>query len=171
MTEKEIQSILKNLKKLTVGEVQRTLFESKIFDKYGNYSFPTDIKMESPNNVCGTTESIKMDCLTKDLKTPYTDVKDCIDRENIVLTKLKHFEDIEEELGIDLITLFKALKEGFYVKKDSINEGFISLVKAKDIREVDMITKSITLFNYEFVYFKDYGKTWALSKEELEMEK
>lgn len=115
-----------------------------------------------------------MNRLTKNLNTSHDDttyadvVKDCIDRENIVLTKLKHFEDIEDELGYDLITLFKALKNGFYVKKDSINEGFVSWVKARDIREFDMITKSITLFNYEFVYFKDYGKTWALTKEELE---
>lgn len=86
------------------------------------------------------------------------------------IDKLCLIEDIEDELGCDLITLFKALKEGFYVKKDSINEGFISLVKAKDIREVDMITKSITFCDYEFVYFKDYGKTWALTKEELEEE-
>lgn len=32
----------------------------QVFDKFGNYSFPTDIKMESPNNVCGTIVSIKM---------------------------------------------------------------------------------------------------------------
>ena len=52
----------------------------------------------------------------------------------LVLSKLAKLEDIEEELGIYLITLFKALKEGFYVKKDSINEGFISLVKTKDFK-------------------------------------
>ncbi|GEM_PF-6366931 len=34
--------------------------ESHIFDKFGNYLFPTDIKMESPNNVCGTIMTVKM---------------------------------------------------------------------------------------------------------------
>lgn len=32
------------------------------------------------------------------------------------LTKLRLLEDIEEELGIDLVPLFKALKNGIYVK-------------------------------------------------------
>ena len=56
-----------------------------------------------------------MNRLTKDLNTPhdntiYADiVKDCVDRENIVLTKLKHFEDIEDEIDVDLEVLFKAL--------------------------------------------------------------
>ena len=63
-----------------------------------------------------------MNRLTRDLNTPHDDttyadvVKDCVDRENIVLTKLKHYEDIEDEIGIDLITLFNALKGSiFYI--------------------------------------------------------
>ena len=34
----------------------------------------------------------------------------------LLLNKLGQLEDIEEELGIDLITLFKALKNGVYHK-------------------------------------------------------
>ena len=154
---------------MTEKEIQRISFESKIFDKYCNYSFPTDIKMESPNNVYGTTELIKMDCLTKDLKTPYTDVKDCIDREN----KLKHFEDIEEDLGVDLDVLFKALKNGLYYK---------ILVEYKDVSKMKfpmlrMINNELCLISPKWikstwmnVKVKDYGKTWALTKEELEEE-
>ena len=114
-----------------------------------------------------------MNRLTKDLNTPHDDttyadiVKDCVDRENIVLTKLKHYEDIEEELGIDLITLCKALKKGFFVKKDTINEGFISLVKAKDIRSIDLVTHNIYFTFGGVVFFENYGKTWALTKKEL----
>lgn len=117
-----------------------------------------------------------MNRLTKDLNTSHDDttyadvVKDCVDRENIVLTKLKHYEDIEDELNFDLIILFKALKGGFYVKTKDINEGFISLVKAKDIREINIITESITFNAFDIVLFEDYGKTWALTKEELEVE-
>ena len=31
----------------------------QIFDRFGNYLFPTDIKMESPNNVCGTIITVE----------------------------------------------------------------------------------------------------------------
>lgn len=113
------------------------------------------------NNICNDYQVI-------DEKGDFILGENCVFKNCI--NKLGKLEDIEDELGCDLITLFKALEEGFYVKKDSINEGFISLVKAKDIREVDMITKSITFCDYEFVYFKDYGKTWALIREELGVE-
>ena len=36
--------------------------------------------------------------------------------EGTPINKLGQLEDIEEELGIDLVTLFKALKNGFYFK-------------------------------------------------------
>lgn len=88
----------------------------------------------------------------------------------VAIEKLAKLEDIEEELGIDLFTLFIALKDGFYVKTKDINEGFISLVKAKDIREINIITESITFNAFDIVLFEDYGKTWALTKEELEVE-
>ena len=105
--------------------------------------------------------------LTKDLNTPHDDttysdiVKNAIDRENICLTKLKHYEDIEEELGIDLITLFKALKNGVFVKPwHTIRKRKMSL------REYD--GKLVLFDDYENDYqLKDYGKTWALTEEEL----
>lgn len=78
--------------------------------------------------------------------------------------KLKLLEDIEEELGIDLITLFKAQMEGFYVKTVCgifpvlLSEWRFNLIK----KEVHRIKFS------DHYYFKDYGKTWALTKEELQ---
>ena len=39
-----------------------------------------------------------------------------VHKEQLIYSKLKSLEDIEEELGIDLITLFKALKNGIYIK-------------------------------------------------------
>ena len=72
--------------------------------------------------------------------------------------KLGQLEDIEEELGIDLITLFKAMKNGFYDKhfhygSAVINNGYICYY-----------------FDESGIRYKlkDYGKTWALTKEELE---
>ena len=84
------------------------------------------------------------------------------------LNKLAWLEDFEDELNFDLITLFKALKGGFYVKTKDINEGFISLVKAKDIRSIDIVMRNIGFVSTKVVLFEDYGKTWALTKEELE---
>lgn len=40
--------------------------------------------------------------------------------------KLGQLEDIEEELGIYLITLFKALKNGIYCKIENKNRTYIS---------------------------------------------
>ena len=78
--------------------------------------------------------------------------------------KLGQLEDIEEELGIDLITLFKALKNGIWIQ-DLMSLGIqsVSIHYSKE--------EGIYLYNYFFENcydFKDYGKTWALTKEELE---
>ena len=124
-----------------------------------------------------------MNRLTKDLHTPHDDttyaevVKDAIDRENIVLTKLKHYEDIEEELGIDLITLFKALRNGIWTNQEQCygdeKQGKIRFFQVRLLLEenaVGCIHNSMWKGKevIRTLYFKDYGKTWALTKEELE---
>ena len=88
------------------------------------------------------------------------------------LKKHRMLKKLEEELEIDLITLFKALKKGVYVKYDSdfgmTGKPNIKIVKDNAtgvcyrdkkwyIQEVDTL-------------IKDYGKDWALTKEELENE-
>lgn len=87
--------------------------------------------------------------------------------------KLGQLEDIEDELGIDLITLFKAVKSGVYYKvisEDSPNYGciffdeFVMVGKNKDDYGHWGLLASLS----QLFYFKDYGKTWALTKEELE---
>ena len=102
-----------------------------------------------------------------------------------IYEKLKSLEDIEEELGIDLITLFKALKDGFYIK---YNDKIVHIFPDKHIT-INFWYKTINVFippkffidckkgtDYlseaidEEYWFKDYGKTWALTKEELEDE-
>lgn len=74
--------------------------------------------------------------------------------------KLGKLEDIEEELGIPLEVLFKALKEGIYhIRYDSIFVDLTVTLKGNIVFQ-DSDNNLISL--------KDYGKTWSLTKEELE---
>ena len=97
------------------------------------------------------------------------------------ITKLGQLEDIEEELGIDLITLFKALKNGFYTKSNNgikfWKEDDKHFVYVRDLKydieicceECENVIGAVpTMFLERST--KDYGKTWALSREELENE-
>ena len=77
-------------------------------------------------------------------------------------TKLGQLEDIEEELGIDLITLFKALKNGVYVK----GLGYFRYADFDFEGKVIIYGDIDPICGNEFL--SDYGKTWALTKEELE---
>ena len=82
---------------------------------------------------------------------------------NACVDKLGQLEDIEEELGIDLVTLFKALK-GIYIKPNNIYVGSPYLCFAEnENRELEFQFKVVDTW-YKV---KDYGKTWALTKEEL----
>ena len=100
-----------------------------------------------------------------------------------IYNRLKLLEDLEEEIGIDLITLFKALKDGFYIK---YNDKIVHIFPDKHIT-INFWYKTINVFippkffidckkgtDYlsetidEEYWFKDYGKTWALTREELE---
>ena len=97
------------------------------------------------------------------------------DNRELAIDKLGQLEDIEEELGIDLITLFKAFKEGkIFIKLGEPYYG--ETVECCYHFQLDRFP-----FNYslrcqygiscekrELVYLNGYGKTWALTKEELE---
>ena len=96
--------------------------------------------------------------------------------ENIItksLNKLGQLEDIEEELGIDLITLFKALKNGVWYKTNTYHLGN----KKQEIRFGFPKLCSQPLFESLYLKLDDeesenisfglYGKTWALTKGEL----
>ena len=73
--------------------------------------------------------------------------------------KLGKLEDIEEELGIDLITLFEALKYGIYKKGRNNFKGLILYSK------MPMFSFYHRTIDSELI--EDYGKTWALTKREL----
>ena len=78
--------------------------------------------------------------------------------------ELKKYKDIEDELGIDLITLFNALKNGIYTK----TKNGISFKRSNDLRIRPHTNQwQLYYFSYSRVFTKDYGKTWALTKEEL----
>lgn len=84
--------------------------------------------------------------------------------------KLKSLEDIEEEIGIDFITLIKILKDDVYINDGGIVDeiGHIYKEQVKSIEHWpvwgfnagDDETKT-------FYAFRDRGKTWALDKEEF----
>lgn len=92
--------------------------------------------------------------------------------------KLGQLEDIEDELGIDLITLFKAVKNGIWIKfnmqsrtynwktgEDKETGDQINFVKAPFKTLAENIAYFRRLFEKE--YAQNYGKTWALTREEL----
>ena len=97
--------------------------------------------------------------------------------DQMCVDKLGKLEDIEEELGIDLITLFKALKDGIWTNQEQWygdeKQGEIRFFQVRLLLEENAIgCIHNSMWKGEEVirtlYFKDYGKTWALTKEELE---
>lgn len=116
-------------------------------------------------------------------KYPYQESENCNEEER--LNKLGQLEDLEEELGIDLITLFKALKEGIYITKDGyLHTGNIEKFDDKEKYNCLVLNASYDNNYYLsdishpygdsecgdigcYVKTKDYGKTWALTREEL----
>lgn len=81
-------------------------------------------------------------------------------------SKLGKLEDIEEELGIDFPTLFKAFHHGIYVKvgREIIFVKYIGIFKK---RKWHLFSANNVLGKYEICLVSNYGKSWALSKEEL----
>lgn len=78
----------------------------------------------------------------------------------------KKLEDYEEELGIDLSTLFKALKNGIYDKVENRNVS-VYLTWHNYLKEIVLFYDDLNPYYSGCYQFKDYGKTWALTKEEL----
>lgn len=87
---------------------------------------------------------------------------------NYCIEKLGQLEDIEEELGIDLITLFKALKEGIWYKFENANIRYIYV----NYLDLGFYVDHFVFWLNETSSFnlKDYGKTWWLEKPKGEIE-
>lgn len=88
--------------------------------------------------------------------------------------ELKRYKDIERELGIDLMNFVKILKStnienSVYFKWLNKKEGLVIGSNFFGAFYLDMKEKAfVEIENLKNkLYFKDYGKTWALTKEEL----
>lgn len=100
--------------------------------------------------------------------------------------KLGQLENIEDELGIDFLLLDKICQKGVYCYKKSIKDfdgiskrlGDIIHIQNSDIhinffgcyneKRMGVSIMGCIDFVYHSLPIKDYGKTWALTKEELE---
>ena len=108
-----------------------------------------------------------MNRLTKKKNIRYFPAYERETKENYydLVYKLGMLEDIEDELELDLITLFKALKQKYVFHKKNVK-----------IEVLGIHIKSNELYLYGFVEdtthgvhlsLKEYGKTWVLTREEL----
>lgn len=122
-----------------------------------------------------------MNRLTKDLKTPHDDtaysdvIVNTVDREDIVLSKLKHYEDLEDELGCPLDVVFRALKEGISYNREDVARTY-------NVKEwLDFATRPRLYYSNDFecwcfelflggyvLQLEDYGKTWWLKGDRSE---
>lgn len=87
-----------------------------------------------------------------------------------LVEKLGKLEDIEEELGIDLYTLFKVRQIYWRIRYMDTNE--YSEVKKSDRIYLDLQNRDLKVYEeYDDFGFslnlKDYGKTWSLDKSDL----
>ena len=92
----------------------------------------------------------------------------------VIYEELYKLEDIEEELGIELEVLFSALKNGVYcfANQEQLIHDYVWL--ANHYVTAGIPTKIYfslkTFYDGQTLSVEDYGKTWALSREELENE-
>lgn len=100
--------------------------------------------------------------ISSDLTDGY-DLKNGVSDICYTIGKLGQLEDIEEELGIDLIIFLKALTHGFYYK----NKDRISTMSPDEIALGEGGFSRKEWEGDTIWFFKDFGKTWALTKEEL----
>ena len=98
------------------------------------------------------------------------------------INKLGKLEDVEEELGIDLITLFKVLGNGLYHKTDYGTIEFTNIDRLTFVEGINeyafekitgcqcgtnSVNKNWWQLNREVFLLKYYGKKWAITQEEL----
>ena len=99
-----------------------------------------------------------------DLCEVYRNEVDIISKD---LDLLEEYRKLEEEIGVDFITLVKMLKDDVYINDGGIvNEiGHIYKDQVKSIEHWPIWGFTVG-DNAEYA-FKDRGKTWALDKEEF----
>lgn len=116
------------------------------------------------------TEANRLSC-----EEPKYTTHDLWEMASQIQNDLDNIEVIEEELGIDLITLFKTLKYGVYYFTNGVQltKDYVGLIdNYMGVGPHEKLSYSfITRTERQILSFNDYGKTWALTKEELENEK
>ena len=102
------------------------------------------------------------------IKNDFIEVKD----KDEAYRKLYELENFEDELGIKLTTLFKALKYGvyYYTSQNQLTHDFVWLYDNYVSASVrDRLSYSLlTCFQKQILSFEDYGKTWSIYMEDLE---
>lgn len=84
------------------------------------------------------------------------------------VNKLGKLEDIEDELKIDLITLFKALKQKFVFHKENVKIELLGLhIKSNELYLYGFVENTT---HAVYLSLKEHKKTWVLTREELENE-
>ena len=91
-----------------------------------------------------------------------------------IMQENKKYKSLEEELGIDLLILFKALKEGIYYK--TIHSGIYHIPDTclefeYAFGAFEIWVDGHKTLNNLVIQLKDYGTKWSLRKEDLEDEK
>ncbi len=84
-----------------------------------------------------------------------------------LLDYVKRIKNIEDELGLDSGIFAKMLKQGGYIKTAFGIEKF--KIKNGNIDFKGKLFYVITENTLRTLLFKDYGKTWALTEEELKL--
>lgn len=130
-----------------------------------------DYYLYGVNTVYGTGEKPRSEYVSPYKENLYIPEHNITKR--MCYNKLGQLEDIEEKLGIDLVIFHKALENGVYYKvtdKSSVNYGKIFFDRYvlwgwnqnSDGSYFAMMQSQLQSFD-----LKDYGKTWALTIEEL----
>lgn len=95
------------------------------------------------------------------------------------IDKLGQLEDIEDKLGIDLITVSNGWKNGIYIlpcgmadpydeyvdDEENPREYHLPAIKAR-INTININDGSFTSLRWKY-YFRDIGKTWAVNERDL----
>ena len=96
-----------------------------------------------------------------------------------IYCKLQDLEDLEEDIGMSLLTLFRILKHGQIICKfRPIEDPKKILLLSRKIKDLyyDGCYYMLGVYedgddgyiiNFDYVYIKDYGVTWGITKEEL----
>ena len=83
------------------------------------------------------------------------------------LDQLEEYKKIEEEIGVDFITLVKMLKDDVYINDGGI-VGEIGNIYKEQVKSIEhWPIWGFTIGDGVEYAFKDRGKTWALDKEEF----